>query len=210
MPTRPKFRWDERSRRFRASSGRFLPASTIRNVIDGALRTATARVAALTDQLRDRSISLVQWEQEMRRQLKSIHVYSALAAKGGRAQLTPAERGRIGATLKQQYQFLARFAADIESGKQAMQGGMRARARLYANAGRATYEHTRRRDLALAGFTEIRSVLNPADHCAECVAEEAKGWQDPSTFTPIGARQCSHNCKCTAQYRNPETGAVAA
>jgi hypothetical protein len=210
MPSKPKYRWDETARRFRASSGRFLPAGTVRDAIDKALRTASERIGALADQVRANGISLAQWEQQMRRELKSIHLYSAMAAKGGRAQLTQAELGRIGRVLRDQYEKLRGFADDIQSGEQLLHGGLRSRARMYAKAGRDTYEQTRTRDLLAIGFTEIRSIRRSNESCTGCVEQEAKGFQPVSEFVPLGHRDCLTNCECDIERRNPLTGEVAA
>lgn len=207
---KPRWRWDEGAKRFRASSGRFLPSSAVRTAVDSALQRAQARVTTLAEQLRTRQITLGEWEAQMRGEMKAIHIYSGLAAKGGRSQLSPAENGRIGRRLRDQYERLRNFADQIENGSQPLDGRFMRRAGMYAQAGRATYEITKARDLRAAGFTEIRSILHPADHCVECVAEAAKAWQPPETFTPIGERQCLTNCRCTAQYRNPATGEIAA
>lgn len=204
------WRWSERARRYRSPNGRFLSARDVRTAIDTALQSAQTRVTALSEQLRQRAITLGEWEARMRGELKAIHVYSGLLAKGGRSQLSPAETGRIGATLKEQYSLLRSFADQIQSGVQPLDGRYVRRAQMYAQSGRVTLEQVRSRDLLNAGFTEVRSRLTPADHCAECVAEDAKGWQSVGEFTPLGARQCLTNCRCIVERRNPVTGEVAA
>lgn len=207
---KPRWRWDERSRRYRASSGRFLPASAVRNAIDSALQKAQQRVTAVSEQLRSRSVTLGEWEARMRAELKSIHVYSGLLAKGGRSQLTPAEAGRIGRTLRDQYALLRTFADQVQSGTQPLDGRFQRRTAMYAQSGRATYEQARTRDLFSAGFTEIRSRLTPADHCEGCVEQQALGWQSPAEFVPLGSRQCLTGCRCVVERRNPLTGEIAA
>lgn len=209
MPNRP-WRWSEQARRYRAPNGRFLSGSQVRQAIDAALATAQQRVTGLSEQLRARALDVGSWERAMRQELKRIHVYSGLLAKGGRAQLTPAETGRIGAELKAQYGLLRTFADQIVSGVQPLDGRFVRRTQMYAAAGRATMEAVRTRDLLAAGFTEIRSRLTPADHCAECVEQHNRDWQDTTAFVPLGHRQCLTGCRCVVERRNPATGEIAA
>ena len=58
------------------------------------------------------------------------------------------------------------------------------------------------------GFDEIRSVLHPAEHCAECIDEADKGFMPLDEFIPLGERQCRHNDKCSVEYRNSGTGEI--
>lgn len=209
----PEFKWSDDTGRFRGPNGRFLSSDRVRRIIDATLLSHTKAVQALAEQLRAHALPLGEWERRMRQEIKAIHIYSALAAKGGRAQLTPADYGRLGATVKRQYRYLDRLGAELASGQQKLDGSLTNRARLYAQAGRGTHEATRQREMRTRGFDEERNILAPSEHCegvGSCVDETARGWVPVGDLIPIGGRLCVTNCRCRIQYRNSGTGDVAA
>ena len=208
----PDFRWSPPTGRFRDARGRFLSSERVRRIIDATLQSHTRAVQELTEQFRNRAVSLAEWERRMRQEIKNIHIYSALAAKGGKAQLTPQDYGRLGAVVKRQYRFLERLSNELSTGKQAPDGSLVNRARLYAQAGRGTMEATRQREMTARGFDEERNVLGVAEHCEgpdSCLEQTARGWVPVGSLIPIGGRLCVTNCKCQIEYRNGSTEEVA-
>jgi hypothetical protein len=208
----PDFRFNERAGRFRGPNGRFLSSDRVRRIIDATLLKHTNSVSELTELLRQHGIPVGEWERRMRQEIKAIHTYSAMAAKGGRAQLDNRDFGRIGAAVKRQYKYLRGFADDISSGKQRLDGGTVSRARLYAQAGRGSFEKTRQTEMRARGFAEERNILAPAEHCegaGSCVEQTERGWVPVGELIPIGGRLCVVNCKCRIEYRNAD-GEIAA
>jgi hypothetical protein len=195
------YRWNAQLQRYVAPNGRIVSADQVRREIDVAMRGASARARDLTTQLRGRTITLPQWEAAMRVVVKDVHLWGASAARGGWAQLTPADLGRVGARVRQQYDRLYRFANQIAQGTQALDGYALNRAAMYANQGRAMYERTRTASMRDAGFDQERNVLHPADHCDMCVAQSKRGWVAIGTLVPVGERTCRSNCRCTLRYR---------
>ena len=208
-PRRSAFTFDQRTGRFRSPAGRFLSAAEVRAALERRIADATTRARTLGTAYREGRVSLAAWEIGVRAELKTLHTMSALAAKGGRSQMTNAEQLAVARTLKAQYRFLRRFADELAAGAP-FDGREMRRLDLYVRAARATYQDTRRRDMEARGFTEARSVLHPGEHCQQCIDEAAKGYRDPAEIVPIGARTCLHNCKCSLELRNPQTGQVAA
>ena len=205
-----RFRFDEASGRYRASSGRFLPFSTVRSYLDRALDGHARAISGLTEQLRNRDITLGQWERLMRDEIKHIHVYSATLAKGGRMQLSQADYGRIGRQLREQYGFLREFADQVASGQQAVDGRLLSRARLYAQSGRVTFHLVERAEMEMRGFDLEENILAAAEHCAGCLTETARGRVPIGSLVPIGSRDCKSNDRCRVRYINSATGQVAA
>lgn len=195
------FRWNPRAGRYVRANGRFVPNREVRHAIDVALDRTTRRIESLALDLRNGKVSLADWQRGMAREIKNVHIYSGAAARGGWAQLTQGDYGRIGRTLRDEYGYLDRFAQNIHSGRQPLDGRFVQRTRLYAQAGRRTYELQRERTMGEVGMTEQKNVLHAADHCDECVAETLLGWQPIGTLVPVGQRQCLSQCRCTMAYR---------
>lgn len=196
----PRWRFDEATGRYRASSGRFLPSSVIRSYLDRTIQNHRRVIDQITESFRARDITLGQWERQMRTELKSIHVYSGMLAKGGRMQLSQSDFGVIGRRVRDEYEALRARADAVESGKQAPDGSLAQRARMYGNAGRGTFHIIERRDMERRGFAFERNVLGPSDHCAGCVGETARGLVPIGELVPIGARTCLTNCRCQIVY----------
>lgn len=202
--------WSTSTRRYRGPSGRFIP--------DGqALRSLEKDLAGLvttTDQLaaeyRAGRLSLEAWRMEMQDIIKHVAIGSATLAKGGRAQMTPADFGRVGQRVREQYGFLEDWVQQIVSGEAPLDGRLTSRARLYVAAGRPTYVAVRAADVEDAGFDQEHSETRPAEHCDQCLIEEARGWVPIGTLIPIGQRTCKVNDHCLMHYRNSRTGETVA
>lgn len=204
------WRFDDVAGRFRAKTGRFIASSTVRGYLDRVLDGHSRAIVDLTEQLRNRELTLGQWERAVRMELKHIHLYSATLAKGGSMQLSQADFGRIGRELRDQYGFLREFADQIASGKQPVDGRLTSRARLYAQSGRATFHLTERAEMERRGWDLEENVLAASEHCGGCLEETAKGRVPIGTLIPIGQRTCRTNDRCRIRYSNSITGAVAA
>lgn len=139
----------------------------------------------------------------MRREVKSVALYSAAAAKGGWAQMSDADYGRVGQYVRGQYQYLRGFAQDVATGKQPLNGRLNARAHLYGQAGRPLYHRMEIAEQIVRGMTEKRSIRHGSDSCDGCVAAEVAGWVpiDSKTVLEIGARECRTRCKCSWEFQ---------
>jgi len=201
MPPAPRpWRYDVSTGRYRGPDGRFLPRTRQRNILDTALASSSREMKSLGEQLRTRQITLPQWEREMRTQIKAAHLANGAMARGGFKRLGPREYGRIGAQVKEQYRYLAKFAREIEAGLP-LDGRFLNRTGMYAQAGRGTFHKLEQAEMADLGMTEERNVLHPADHCAGCLGETALGWVPIGDLVPIGSRDCRANDRCTIEYR---------
>lgn len=201
----PSYRWEPDAGvtgRYRdLATGRFVPPAIIRDELDRYLKASQEPINALAEQLRNGAINLEDWHIAMRREIKNVHLNAVAEAVGGYNNMGPAEYGRAGQRIREQYGYLRNFADDIQSGKQRLDGSLDRRARLYVEAGRKTYYAAIDAAVAAGDVTHIRSKLNPADHCAECVALNGRWYRiSDGTFTPPGFRICRENCKCSEEY----------
>lgn len=198
MPSR--FRWNDVAGRYIGPDGRFVSFAKVREYLDQVLDSNEAKITTLARNLREGRVSLAEWQVGMRDALKDIHVASGALARGGWAQMSPADYGRVGAELKFQYEKLRQFALQIEKGL-LLDGRFLRRTKLYAQSGRVSYTAALRQEMLVRGFKEERSVLAKADHCAECVQEAAKGWVPIGDLINIGERICRSNCRCHLEFR---------
>ena len=202
MPRKGQFTWDSKASRYRDWQGHFVPPKRVRLALDKALDATARDIRVFTQQFRDREISLIEWRREMRAAIKDSQLYAGAAARGGFAQFDQVDFGRIGGLTGKQYKHLEDFLKQINDGSTPFDGRIVSRAALYVQSARATYERMRmieQRDNN--SMTEERSLLHPAEHCDECIAEAAKGWQPIGSLIPIGERTCLGNDRCTMEYR---------
>jgi hypothetical protein len=197
----PGFRYNARAYSYVDPQGRFLSRAQVRDTLDNALANNGLVMRDLTQQLRDGKIRLADWQTAVAREVKNVHLYSTAAAKGGWANMTPADYARAGQRIEAQYRFLRGFAEDVASGKQPLNGAALSRAVMYSEAGRNTFHHVERQEMEIRGMTEERSVIHPADSCEDCIEQDEAGWQPIGEAVPIGERQCLTRCRCTMDYR---------
>jgi hypothetical protein len=137
----------------------------------------------------------------MATEIKVQHLAAAMIAHGGRNAMTQADYGWTGQRIRDQYDYLRKFAEGIASDTQPLADQAIARAALYGQAGRATYEAMRAGDAVTRGENEERNVLGAADHCTDCVGASAQSWVPLGTLIPIGSRICKANCRCRIDRR---------
>lgn len=195
-----EYGWNEVAGRYIGSDGRFVSFATVRSHLDSVLDSYEQRVLTLAQQLRERTISLRDWQYAMKDALKDIHLASGALARGGWQQMSPADYGRVGNVLRFQYERLNAFSQQIANGLP-LDGRFIQRVRLYVQSGRTSYTRALTQEMELRGMTEERSVLAAADHCSECLNEAAKGWVEIGTLINIGERICRGNCRCHKTFR---------
>jgi len=137
-------------------------------------RALTQRFGADLDSLVDRfiagEIDALEWHAAMRDQLRTMHSAYYRLGRGG--SLAQSDLARLEARLAQQYQFLEAWRDELAAGRVPNAAAMRARARLYLNAGNASLQDGRS---AAIGLPPLPAV--PGD----------------------GTTICRANCKCTWQ-----------
>ena len=207
------YRWEPNagaSGRYRDERGRFVASSTVRRELDRYLDTADP-ARALAEALRGRQLSVADWETAMRRHVKNTHLNAVALERGGWANMRPQDYGRVGQIVREQYGYLHRFAEQVASGEQRLDGTLGRRASLYTQAGRESYYRSKQANLQ-PDITMVRSIKHARDSCRDCEALNGKWFRvgDPAYSLP-GRRQCNKNCLCTEEYgRETAEGAVEA
>lgn len=202
-PLLPEYLWNEKALQYtNISTGRFVPRSEITDQLFKVTKRSSDVMRIISQQLRDGNISLADWQMAMMQEIKTTHLAGAAMQRGGWQQMTQADFGRVGQIVRREYGFLHDLANGIESGEIKLDGRILLRASQYGQAGRETNIKFWDLEADKRGFDQERSVLNPAEHCKECVDEDAKGWQPIGQMIPIGRRICRANDKCDKWYRN--------
>lgn len=121
-------------------------------------------VSKLASELYNGDITLGQWEESMKRYIRELHTSVAAIQKGGWDAMTPADWGRLGNPLKEQYRYLHGFAQYIADNRDTISLQMiEGRSRLYGDAARATA------NLVVAGDVIGKNLpWLPGDMTTEC------------------------------------------
>jgi len=199
MPTAaPAYTWNPRARQYIAPSGRFVPRSAVRQALDDAIDNGRAEIDRLAASLQAGEITIADWFGQTAAQLKRAHVAAGALAVGGVHALDASTAGTIGAALRFQYAKLYEFSRELEAGLP-LDGAFLARASMYGDSARSTYEAVARKADIKAGYRwEIRLLGGPIDAaCDQCKAEAAKRWQPIGTLKAHGACTCLTRCRCT-------------
>lgn len=174
------------------------------------LRNASATdgpgaAAELSAQVMERLMALAgqsgeaKWLDAVGVDVRRLHISEYAMGKGGFEFLTPEDRQILAARIQSELEYLRQFAQDLPTLTDAQ---IEARLQLYVNHGSASYWDGKTALSAEIGLTEERRELNPAEHCFDCVAMSAEGWQPLGSLPSIGdASQCGANCNCTKEYR---------
>lgn len=204
LPLNERYRWlptaGKTGRYYDNQTKRLVSWLDVRRDIDTYIANSNKTIDGLANQLRNREISLAEWQTAMRNEMRAMHSNAAMTAKGGRAQMTHADWGRVGQELRFQYGKLDQFAKDIASGKQPLDGRMNWRAKLYGEAARGTHEQEKRSNSANKGLTEEMRILHAKESCKGCLAN-AGFWAPIGTLPKIGSQDCATNCFCTFAFR---------
>ena len=169
---------------------------------------ARAAMRALSVELAKGRISLQEWYDGMRREMKLSYYASVSVARGKEPSdpLRAAEIAFLLWLLTRQFDYLDDFLDDIESGMP-LDGRFVARAGMYGMATKSVFENWRLWTARSNGWAEARRVLGFAEHCHDsnsrrgCEELASLGWMPIVQMTPLGEATCLTNCQCTIEYR---------
>lgn len=199
-----RYRWEPEAGaagRYRdAGTGRFVAGRVVRRELDAYIVNSDDGARALARALRNREISLADWELQMRQHVKRIHVNAIAAERGGYANMRPQDYGRAGQIVREQYGYLRNFAQQVAAGTQRLDGTVERRASLYTEAARNSWYRSKGANLR-PEVTHVRSIRSARDSCWQCVELHERVFRigDPSFLLP-GRRVCNHNCQCRLDY----------
>lgn len=148
------------------------------------------------------------WELAMRRSIKQSTVAAHLTGSGGVRRTHIDALARMQATVADQFEFLRRYAQQIETGEQPIDGRAQARSAAYVQSARAAHMAARDDVAKAVGYDQMRNILYPGDSCKGCILMEQLGWIDidDERWVPVGKRDCLNNCRCDVAYREAASG----
>lgn len=171
----------------------------IREELDGVADGLGLEMRGMAERFTAGEINEAEYVLGMRTKIREAHTGALALAKGGRAQVTTRDMQRLGATLRQEYQYLnlriGQFNTEGASAAQLV-GSVDG----YAQKMRATYENERGRIEAETKDLE-RWIRHASDSCPGCIEQEARGWVAIGELPQIGSQQCRSSCRCSKSYR---------
>lgn len=159
----------------------------------------------ITEKYLEGGIDILEWQRGMRREIKDNIIVGTMVGRGGLDSMTRRDMAIIGGLLVLQFGHLDNMAWEQVAGE-ITHKQLQARVRMYAGKVRTAYAKGRLEAHKGAGFTEERRILNPAEHCADCIGYAALQWQPIGTLPEPGeASVCRGNCKCGKEFKSQVT-----
>lgn len=197
------WQWEEGIRRYRVTpegaqatgqrAGTFVGDARMVQLRDQFIAAQKDPVNVLAGQIANRQISIQQWTESMRNEIKTNFINEYLLAHGGRESMTQADWGRIGQMVRTQYQYLDNFAADVAGGDMS-EKAIAARARMYVEASSQAFE---RGKVAARGMPDLPAYPTEGTQCrANCacswdIHETADAWL---CYWRLGAAEHCPDC----------------
>lgn len=188
--TRLPLSWDSKAGRYRDQNGRFVARPIVTDARNQIVEDTRLKLRAISQQFTDGKITLVEWQLGFKDILKAGHTLAAGIAMGGKANMTPADWGRVGQQLRVQYEALQRFALQIEARQKINMG----RVDQYARSIRSTFLNVER--LRIPAQKMAQWIRTKRESCEDCIEQERRGTQPIAMFPQIGSLRCRHNCGC--------------
>lgn len=201
IPDPAIYTFDSESRHFFDGLGRKVDRKKVRESLDRYIDSINVDITNDTQSMVDGDLTIGAWHLKMEGHIKRVHTGAAAIAKGGWKQAKGSDWAQAGREIKEQYQYLYRFARQLEAGRP-VNGGTVARAQMYGLSATKTYEGILRRD-DLADFFDLEMrVLHSVVPCERCSYYASLGWQTAGFLPNIGEQcQCLTRCRCTFERK---------
>jgi hypothetical protein len=177
-----------------------LTNKTIIDLRNGLMDARVDATKSLASALADGRIDLPGWQSGMRAVSKDTAMAEYLFGRGGINVMTPADYGRVGALVKEQYTFLQGFAQDIADGKLS-EAQVEARAAMYAHAG--VTAHSIGQEAAYGGRLQLPAHPGTGECLTRCrchwrIQEGPEAWI--CTWVRTSGESCATCIDRAAQY----------
>jgi hypothetical protein len=174
----PPFTFDPNLGRYRNDQGRLVSEARIRELAHRAQEVAGNDLQAIAGRFHAGEINRTTFEAEFRATLRATSLAEYALGRGGFAQMSAADYGRVGRYLRDQYAYARGFADAITGGELSL-AQVEARAALYGNATTAMLERGRAaaRGLDLPAYPAIGTTCRANCLCSWSIRRVRGGWR---------------------------------
>ena len=112
------YKWNEKAKRYQWFNGKayFVSRDTVLAWADTSISKTGAIADTLASLVSSGNISPADWYGMMQRHIKDEVIRQYVTGIGGRSQMTPSDWGSVGATVKDQYNYLKGFYETLKDG----------------------------------------------------------------------------------------------
>lgn len=195
----PGYRWNARLGRYISqTTGRFVGRQAIVSLLDSHVAGSEERLARLVTTYSEGNVSPSVFAEQMRSELKRIHLQARALGAGGWDRLTQSDYGSIGGKLRADYQRIEQLARGIADGDVSLPQALNRAQGYVGNARIGYWDAQREREQPQPGNVIIeRRVLGAAEHCQSCLDYYAEGWQLQGILPSPGTdSECGTHCRC--------------
>lgn len=192
--------FDNKVGQYRDANGRFVSDSQVQLQITKLVNSSEQNFKSFAKDLNQGNIKLAEFQIRFADELKTVHSLAASVGVGGRNQMRLSDWGLVGNSIKEQYQFLNKFARDIEN-RRLSPNQIEFRAGLYSKAIHSTFHQFVKRLKGSVGKTKSRRVLHARESCPDCEEWANKGFVAIEDQPAIGALACKVFCLCSLEYQ---------
>jgi hypothetical protein len=156
----PDWRWSDAAHNYRnLDTGRWVSGAQVRSWSAAASKASGEAVTSMADMLADGRLNVRDWTLLMRDELKDVYIQQYVLARGGLEQMTQRDWGTLGPILREQYQYLDRFAREVADGT-VSEAQIRRRAAMYVRSSREAFERGNARMLGVVGLPDYPGAGN--------------------------------------------------
>lgn len=194
--------WDASVGRYRRKNGRFISRNSVLAIL-GQYLAFTDPIYAILERYVDGRLSANAFIRLVKNEVKEAAIVAYLVGRGGRAQMTPADWGRVGSVIKEQYRFLDRMAQDLPN---ISEGQLRHRLAMYLNSTREAFERANEIAMGLPPNTlpaypgSGDTICLTSCKCAWRIVRTKAGWD---CYWELGSSNPCPTCKERASQWNP-------
>lgn len=195
--------YDARAGQYRdLTTGRFVRKPDVMRVVDSEQQRLKAELQAHTRALIAEQLDVAQWQVRCAESMRASHIRIGALGSGGIENMTPAKYGAIGWQLRNQYEYLSRFAVELAEGFLTPSQAL-VRVGMYSSSIRPSFHRCEQLTRQDEGFKTAKRSLDPvAQHCSSCIGYSTQGrYVDINDVVMPGtACECRQNCRCQVEY----------
>lgn len=142
--------WNTASNRYHHRDGTeyFMSRDEVLGYVQQSINAAGSATDQLAGLVTNGQLAPGDWNDLMRQEIKDEYIRQYLLGRGGREQMTAADWGSIGGSLRDQYRYLDGFYENVVTGE-LTEAQIAARARMYVNSAREAFNRGQARAYGL-------------------------------------------------------------